>query len=277
MKRVYQKAARQDAKVCAGCSAEKPAEEFYATGAGRLRSRCKACYAEHNRQQRAKHSEKRNAYDASRGTGWDRSGREKYETKEKKMDGYYERTYGITEETYQQMLADQGGVCAICQQECNRSTTERLCVDHDHATGYVRGLLCFKCNTGLGRFNDDLAFLSRAIDYLRRAQAVERKTLFLCGPMSGLPKNNYPAFMRAAKSLRASGYLVQNPAENPEPPCKTWAGYMRMSLAQLVRCEMIALLPGWENSRGAKLEWHIAQQLGMRPIYVNLGGEPCPS
>ena len=87
--------------------------------------------------------------------------------------------------------------------------------------------------------------------------------LYLCGPMSGLPDLNYPAFHAAADLLRADGHEVINPAENPAPPCKSWRGYMRMSVAQVAQCEAIAVLPGWEKSRGATLEMHIARQLDL--------------
>lgn len=90
------------------------------------------------------------------------------------------------------------------------------------------------------------------------------KTIYLSGPMTGLPEFNYPAFHAAAAELRALGYQVENPAENPEPPCKTWAGYMRLALAQLVRCDITVRLPGWYNSRGAVVESSLARMLGMQ-------------
>lgn len=82
--------------------------------------------------------------------------------------------------------------------------------------------------------------------------------------MSGLPESNFPAFHLAAAALRHIGYEVENPAENQVPPCGgTWGGYMRLAIAQLVTCEQIALLPGWEDSKGACLEHRIASDLGM--------------
>ena len=90
------------------------------------------------------------------------------------------------------------------------------------------------------------------------------KRVYVAGPMSGLPDFNYPAFNAEAGRLRALGYEVENPAENPVPPCGSWAGYMRMALAQVVQCDGIVLLPGWETSRGATLEHHVATTLGLR-------------
>jgi hypothetical protein len=90
--------------------------------------------------------------------------------------------------------------------------------------------------------------------------------IYLAGPMSNLPDLNYPAFHAEAARLRALGYHVENPAENPEPPCKSWEGYMRLALAQLITCDTIALLPGWRASRGACIESQLAVDLGMRAV-----------
>ena len=79
--------------------------------------------------------------------------------------GYYAR-YGLTYEDYDKLLAEQEGVCAVCHRP---PKTQRLNVDHDHKTGRVRGLLCFRCNYGLGWFQDDIARFERIVLYLRRA------------------------------------------------------------------------------------------------------------
>jgi hypothetical protein len=73
--------------------------------------------------------------------------------------------YGISLEDYDAMLAQQGGVCAICR----KRSAKRLCVDHCHVTRTVRGLLCKKCNFGLGHFSDDPDLVDAAAVYLRRA------------------------------------------------------------------------------------------------------------
>jgi len=71
---------------------------------------------------------------------------------------------------YDGMFHGQGGVCAICRQ--TRPEERTLHVDHDHATGVIRGLLCFRCNNALGDFRDDYELFQRAADYLDRDDAL---------------------------------------------------------------------------------------------------------
>ena len=87
--------------------------------------------------------------------------------------------------------------------------------------------------------------------------------IYVAGPMSGLPDLNYPAFHAAASYLRGLGYAVENPAENPAPPCGSWEAYMRMAIAQLVKCDEVHMLRGWSQSRGAKIEHELARTLGL--------------
>jgi len=83
------------------------------------------------------------------------------------------RRYGLTIELYDSLLAKQGGGCAICgRKESGDSKRRRLFVDHDHATGKVRGLLCASCNYGLGNFKDDIRIVENALAYLRRGDEV---------------------------------------------------------------------------------------------------------
>lgn len=118
------------------------------------------------------------------------------------------------------------------------------------------------------RISDDLYAKFKRIggpSWLRQqiAQAAEPNAtrVYLSGPMTGLPDFNYPAFNQAAAELRAQGYHVENPAENPER--STWAEYMKSAVAQLTACDMIKMLPGWEASRGAIIEHKLAQDLGI--------------
>lgn len=75
-----------------------------------------------------------------------------------------EARYGITREDYWNLHAYQGGVCYICIRATGK--TRRLTVDHDHATGLVRGLLCRPCNTLLGHLRDSIEAAERIVSYL---------------------------------------------------------------------------------------------------------------
>ena len=70
------------------------------------------------------------------------------------------RRYGISSSDVEEMVRRQGGVCAICGAEAPRH------VDHDHKTGQIRGILCFSCNRGLGKVEDDVEVLRGALRYL---------------------------------------------------------------------------------------------------------------
>ena len=77
--------------------------------------------------------------------------------------------YGITLADYDRMFQEQHGRCAICgSEDPGKHKSEHLCVDHDHETGKVRGLLCHPCNRGLGLFKDNTNSLAAAIQYLSR-------------------------------------------------------------------------------------------------------------
>ena len=73
--------------------------------------------------------------------------------------------YGLSIAAYDALLAKQNNKCAICPIHISESA-RRFAVDHDHVTGDVRGLLCFRCNAGIGKFNDDPALLKLAVAYL---------------------------------------------------------------------------------------------------------------
>jgi hypothetical protein len=75
------------------------------------------------------------------------------------------RTYGLTIEQYEALYEAQGGVCYLCQRATGK--TRRLAVDHDHATGYVRGLLCKPCNSMLAHLRDDPIAFMRSARYLQ--------------------------------------------------------------------------------------------------------------
>lgn len=81
------------------------------------------------------------------------------------------RRYGISEEEYLTFIQKQNNLCAICgcletALDFKLKLPKALAVDHCHTTGKVRGLLCSKCNTGLGNFKDNITYLEKAIKYL---------------------------------------------------------------------------------------------------------------
>ena len=81
-------------------------------------------------------------------------------------------TYGITGEDYLNILSHQGGKCYICRRATGLNG-KRLSVDHDHDTGFVRGILCSTDNRILGHFRDDPELAQRVIDYLKNPPAFE--------------------------------------------------------------------------------------------------------
>lgn len=110
-----------------------------------------------------------------------------------------------------------------------------------------------------------------------RAKLIPRTRIYLAGPMSGIADFNYPAFHTEAARLRALGFHVENPAENPTPHCGTWVGYMRNALRQMLTCEAVALLDDWQRSRGALIEHGVAINLGIpaRPASEYQGQQEC--
>jgi hypothetical protein len=132
-----------ETKVCNTCKKEKPLVDFYRRG-GKPIINCKSC----------------------RESGL---ARQNYESKRAKD---FFKKYGITYSEYGEMLSAQNNQCAICgstnpKGRWSYSGDRAFCVDHDHATGKVRGLLCNTCNQGLGNFFDNIENLERAIVYLR--------------------------------------------------------------------------------------------------------------
>jgi hypothetical protein len=90
------------------------------------------------------------------------------------------------------------------------------------------------------------------------------RRVYIAGPMTGYPELNFPAFHAAADRFRQAGWDVANPAENfggrTDLPREA---YLRADLIMLAQCDAITLLPGWRKSRGALLEYAIAQELDL--------------
>ncbi len=115
--------------------------------------------------------------------------------------------------------------------------------------------------------------------------------IYIAGPMTGYDQWNFPAFFKLEENLLKFVPEVEviNPAHNdgpnlglalesagsPERPNHTWAWYMRRDLKHVLEADALCVLPGWQNSRGASLEVHVANSLGL-PIYVFQDGKLIP-
>lgn len=84
------------------------------------------------------------------------------------------RVYGLGNVDVDKMITNQNGKCLICKNEFKDKNAPHL--DHNHKTGLVRGMLCTRCNTGLGLFKDDIQNLENAIAYLKVHDGLEKST-----------------------------------------------------------------------------------------------------
>lgn len=139
--------------MCTGCKEELPESSFYKRGdTNRLRSECKSCIANKAKVRNSKPETK--------------------ELNRARSRKYILKQYGLTEDEFLGMLGEQGNVCKICHVDLlSTGSMDDLvkvaCVDHCHHTGVVRGILCRRCNSGLGYFRDEVALVEKAVEYLR--------------------------------------------------------------------------------------------------------------
>lgn len=93
--------------------------------------------------------------------------------------------------------------------------------------------------------------------------------LYVCGPVSGRPRLNRPAFERAALRLEEAGHAAILPHWFV-PPDAEWQAAMRRCVETLVKCDGVALLADWQESKGARIECRLAKELGMQAATVDL-------
>lgn len=144
-------------KKCTGCLQDLPLEQFsrhYNTRDG-FRPKCRACRSDEARQLIAKNPHKKREYYRAFANR-----RGPLAQRPKKL---FER-YRLESGRYEEMLIQQKGLCAICHLPPDND--RKLQVDHCHYTGEIRGLLCMKCNKGIGQLNDDPDLLVAALRYL---------------------------------------------------------------------------------------------------------------
>jgi hypothetical protein len=152
-------------KTCTKCGQTKPPEAFHKSAKykGGLDCHCREC-------KKARHVA---YYAANRGAvlarnrGW--ALKNKARAAECNRNAAYMRTHGITSAQRDAMAESQANRCAICgcPKPKHGGRGQVLHIDHDHVTGKLRGLLCFECNTGLGKFGDSPERLELAATYLR--------------------------------------------------------------------------------------------------------------
>ena len=94
--------------------------------------------------------------------------------------------------------------------------------------------------------------------------------VYIAGPVSMIQDYNRPAFEKAKGELVALGYDAISPSDIADRigPDRPWLEYMKACIKELVDCDRIYLLDNWHASRGAKIEWNLARDLGIEPLYL---------
>lgn len=179
----------QETMLCRVCRQRMPISEFYKNHcySGGYNTRCKTCELEYDRKRMAKcnivtsgnkkcsfcletkdvsnFSKRLRSKDGLRNRckQCDRSEEKKYRQRNtaKQRLTKIRQMYGLEPEQYEALIKKQDGKCAICH------CIVTLVVDHCHKSGKVRGLLCRKCNTGLGMFEDNIKIINSSIKYLK--------------------------------------------------------------------------------------------------------------
>jgi len=147
--------------VCSCCKQEKPLEEFVkdksqSGGYGY----CKACAKIKYAKYKSENLEKIKAQARVNTAEW-------YKNNPDAPRANLLKRYGLTQQIFDELVEVRGGLCDICQLKPDTL----LHIDHDHQTKLIRGLLCNRCNTGLGLFKDSPYNLSNAIKYLNRQES----------------------------------------------------------------------------------------------------------
>ena len=137
-------------KICARCKIPKNLNEFYVSPKGKVFYICLTCSKERRKE-------------------WRKNNPEKYRAQRRRKR--LKISYKITTTIYEKMLTDQNGKCAICGKTKNQTQSGKeipFGIDHCHKTGQIRGLLCNKCNSAIGFFEDRIPYMELGIAYLRK-------------------------------------------------------------------------------------------------------------
>lgn len=144
-----------DGKLCSICGERKPPRQFTTdrnNPDGRS-NRCRDCARTHHRSWRA--------INAS-------------ELKKKHSRLYRYKTWGIGPEEFMAMLVAQDYKCPVCAEELSLDAGrgKNACIDHDHVSGQIRGILCSSCNRAIGLLKESILILGNAVEYMRKAHAI---------------------------------------------------------------------------------------------------------
>ena len=148
-------------KICTVCGENKLRSEYHfrSKTSGWIQAKCKVCHkaaaSEWHKNNPGKHTEYSKAQRI----------KNPLKFKMKAHKARLRHLYGLSLEQFDRMFRSQNGACAICQK--HNLNGRRLCIDHDHDTGKVRGLLCYACNHLVGRLEQaGKVLLQRALSYL---------------------------------------------------------------------------------------------------------------
>lgn len=149
-----------NSKTCTVCKEIKPLSDFYwHKSTNRYCSECKECTRKRSKRYRVEHPDKI------------REMRQNYKERRKEIryktdrNAHLKRKYKISESDYKVMYENQNGCCLICG---IKKEYGKLCIDHSHQNGNVRGLLCSSCNFAIGLLKDDVKLVKRVISYLEK-------------------------------------------------------------------------------------------------------------
>ena len=165
-------------KQCSRCKSEKPEDEF-ATYKGKLFCWCRACQREassayyHGLSERKRKALNRRGHAATKSSGAEKRSRGRWMQKyrddpvfrRKFQDGQAAARHGITPAEYAERRSQPCAICGVFKDEPGKRGSG-MHIDHDHATGKLRGTLCARCNRGIGMFDDRAEMLARAAAYL---------------------------------------------------------------------------------------------------------------
>lgn len=153
-------------KHCKKCNKEKEYTQFYKNNSNRdrLSSWCKECS---NASQKERYINNKESISKKASIRYQKN---KEEHKRKGKQWRYKKVYGISFEDFEQLKKDQNGKCYICEKQFIEGSVSdaKAVLDHCHTTGKIRKVLCNRCNSAMGWFEDNPVLLEKAADYLRK-------------------------------------------------------------------------------------------------------------